>query len=56
MKKKITVCVGYFEFYFDDVEEAVIFADSAKKHVEEDRNVSIHITYVDDEEETNETE
>ena len=55
MKKNIVVTVGYFEFYFDDVDEAVIFADSAKKHVEAGRSVSINITY-EDEEEENETE
>lgn len=55
MKKKIVVSIGYFDFYFDDVEEAVVFADSANKHVEAGRSVSISITY-EDEEDENETE
>jgi hypothetical protein len=52
MKKKIKVEIGYFEFVFDDVAEAVAFAEIAKKTSTEDKSVYVSISFEgeDDEE------
>lgn len=50
MKKKIKVEIGYFEFVFDDVAEAVAFAEIAKKTNTDDKSVYVSISFEDDEE------
>ena len=51
MKKKIKVEVGYYDFIFDDVEKAVNFAETAVKTNKDNRSVSVHIDFCDDEDE-----
>ena len=49
MKKKITVNVSYFCFSFDNVDEAVQFAETAAAHIKKgDKEVSIEIEFVFD--------
>lgn len=43
------VDVGYFEFEFSDVDEAINFADAAYKSSVDGRKVSVHIDYPDKE-------
>ena len=57
MKKKITVSVSYFRFYFDNVDEAVKFAETAAAHIErDDREVFINIEFVFDDKEEEEAD
>ena len=58
IKKNIIVVIGYYDFVFDDVDEAIKFAEMAKANVSGDKDrkdtkVGIHITfnYEDDKEE-----
>lgn len=50
MKKKIRVEIGYFEFVFDDVAEAVAFAETAKKTNTDNKPVNVRISFENDEE------
>ena len=50
IKKNITVAVGYYDFVFDNVDEAIKFAEMAKAGIsgDEDRRdakVKIHIVF-----------
>lgn len=49
---KYDVCIGYNHFVFDNSEEAMIFAETAKKHylTRGDGNVDVTIELVKEEE------
>lgn len=51
MKKKIRVEIGYYEFVFDDVAEAVAFAETAKKTNTDGKSVCVSISFEEDEDE-----
>lgn len=51
MKKKIRVEIGYFEFVFDDVAEAVAFAETAKKTNTDNKSVNVSISFEDEDDE-----
>lgn len=47
---KIIVSISYFEFEFDDINEAVKFAETAQRTITEDsRKVSVTINFGEDE-------
>ncbi len=48
VKKKILVEIGYNDFVFDDVAEAVAFAETAKKTNTDDRSVNVSISFEDE--------
>lgn len=49
--KKILVEVGYFDFEFTDVNEAITFADIAHKTIKNEKQVKVTITYEEEEDE-----
>lgn len=49
--KKILVEVGYFDFEFNDVNEAITFADMAHKTIKNEKQVKVTITYEEEEDE-----
>ena len=51
MKKKIRVEIGYFEFVFDDVAEAVAFAETAKNTNTDNEPVKVIVSYEDEDDE-----
>ena len=53
MKKVIKVEISYFDFYFEDIEEAVKFADTAARTIdkdEEDKRISVHVVFIKEDE------
>lgn len=45
IKKHITVKVSYFDFSFDDVNEAMKFAETAYKSSEDSKHVNVIIEF-----------
>lgn len=59
IKKEIKVEVGYTRFTFEDVNAAVLFAESAAKFINKDRgydDVKVSVSFTQIEEEENEDE
>jgi hypothetical protein len=43
--------IGYYEFVFDDVAEAVAFAETAKETNTEEKRVNVSISFEDEDDE-----
>lgn len=50
MKKKIIVTIKYNEFEFDNIDDAVIFAETAKRTATEDMDVEVNIAFKNEKE------
>lgn len=47
MREEILVEVGYYDFIFDNMEQAARFAETAAKHIKnQDRGVSLEIKFI----------
>ena len=50
MKKNITVTLGYYDYSFDNIFDAVKFADVAAKSCEKSMHIRVEVTYEEEDE------
>ena len=54
MKEEILVGVGYYDFYFESLEQAAVFAETAARHIKDpDGDVSLSVKFIKEDAEEN---